>query len=406
MYTSVDQFEPLYPAKTGELEDLAREVVAASARLEGRLAPVVLEEIKKLLRVINSYYSNLIEGHNTHPIDVERAMHHDYSAEQDKRDLQNESLIHIKLQEKILNKLLAEPETDVTSAEFLRWIHWEFYEKMPERLRCVKGKDNAVVYVEAGELRTRDVRVGTHIAPAATSLNDFLKRFRQAYDPAQMHGLRPLVAVAAAHHRLMWVHPFLDGNGRVTRLFTDAYLTSFGLIGYGLWNASRGLARQRDSYRAHLAAADHPREGDLDGRGNLSDRTLTEFCKFFLEVCLDQAEYMNNLLALNNFLDRLEKYVALRNNGLIGGAKGEPLPQLHPRVAAVLKALAINGEMSRGEIFQIIDMSERTGRTILKELLDENLILARSEKGAVRLGFPATAASYWFPDLYPNKVRN
>ncbi len=81
------------------------------------------------------------------------------------------------------------------------------------------------------------------------------------------------------------------------------------------------------------------------------------------------------------------------------------MPALHPRTAEVLKTLAIRGEMPRGEVSQIIKMSERTGRNILKELLDEGLILTRSEKGAVRLGFPATATGYWFPDLYPNELR-
>lgn len=47
---------------------------AISAKLEGRLASVTLEEVRKLLRVVNSYYSNLIEGHRTHPIDIKRAM--------------------------------------------------------------------------------------------------------------------------------------------------------------------------------------------------------------------------------------------------------------------------------------------------------------------------------------------
>lgn len=406
MYTSITQFEPLFPAKTGELEDLARELVAASARLEGRLSPIVLDEIKKLLCVINSYYSNLIEGHSTHPIDVERAMRDDYSTDQNKRDLQLESLIHIEVQEKIAARLIEAPETNVCSKDFLLWIHGEFYEKMPERLRFVKGDDGEKVFVEAGELRQRSVAVGSHVAPANEALDDFLKRFDEVYDPARMYGLRPLVALAAAHHRLMWIHPFLDGNGRVARLFTDAYFTRIKLGGYGLWNVSRGLARRRDDYRQSLAAADFHREGDLDGRGNLSDRTLTEFCLFFLEICLDQAEYMDKMLSLNNFLERLEKYVALRNAGLISGSKGEQLPALHPRVAEVLKTLAVKGEIPRGEVFQIIEMSERTGRNILRALFDENLIISRSEKGAVRLGFPVAAASYWFPDLYPNEVRH
>ena len=220
-----------------------------------------------------------------------------------------------------------------------------------------------------------------------------------------MHGLRPILALAAAHHRLMWIHPFLDGNGRVTRLFTDAYFYRINLSGYGLWNVSRGLARKRDEYQRFLAAADAERENDYDGRGNLSDRRLTEFCRFFLEVCLDQTEFMNNLLALNGFLERLEKYVSLRNNGLIVSERGERLAPLHPRAAEVLKKTAVAGEITRGAVFKIIEMSERTGRNVLKNLLDEGLLVSKSEKSAVRLGFPAAAAGFWFPDLYPAEIK-
>ena len=101
MFTSVSQFEPLFPSKSGELEDLARNLVAVSAKLEGRLSPVVLADIRELLRVVNSYYSNLIEGNGTHPIDIERAMAGDYSSNEQKRDLQIESRIHIEVQRKI-----------------------------------------------------------------------------------------------------------------------------------------------------------------------------------------------------------------------------------------------------------------------------------------------------------------
>ena len=405
MFTHSNQFEPLFPAKSGELEDLAREVVAASARLEGRLAPVVLEDIRELLRVVNSYYSNLIEGHSTHPVDIERAMRRDYSADREKRDLQIESRIHIEVQRKIAEKLKANKNENVTDEDFLRWIHREFYEKMPERLRWAKGEKNEKAWVEAGALRERYVIVGRHVPPSAESLPDFLKRFDEFYNPLKMRGLRPIVALSAAHHRLMWIHPFLDGNGRVARLFTDAYFERINLSGYGLWNVSRGLARRRDEYRNYLSAADAERENDLDGRGNLSDRTLTGFCRFFLEICLDQAEFMNSILSLNNFLERLEQYVVLRNSGLIVGNSGEKLSTLHRQVGKVLTTLAVRGEIPRGEVFQIIEMSERTGRTILKNLLDEGLLFSRSEKGAVRLGFPAHAAGYWFPDLFPTATQ-
>jgi Fic family protein len=406
MFTSISQFEPLFPSKSGELEDLARNLVAVSAKLEGRLSPVVLADIRELLRVVNSYYSNLIEGNGTHPIDIERAMAGDYSSNIQKRELQIESRIHIEVQRKISERLKENPNETITNEDFLCWVHHEFYERMPENLRWANGDNGEKVWVEAGKLRERLVKVGRHIPPVADSLNSFLSRFEAAYNPLKMNGLRPIIALSAAHHRLMWIHPFLDGNGRVARLFTDAYFEKFKLEGYGLWNVSRGLARKRNDYRKYLAAADFERENDFDGRGNLSDRTLTDFCRFFLETCLDQAEYMNNLLSLNGFLERLEKYVQLRNAGLIVDEKGEKLAKLHPQVGKVFCVTAVKGEILRGEVFQIIEMSERTGRTILKNLLDEGLLLSKSEKGLVRLGFPTHAAGYWFPDLYPNEVKS
>lgn len=401
MYAHITQMEPLYPARTEKLEDLARDVVAVSAKLEGRLAPPTLAGIKKLLRVVNSYYSNLIEGHSTHPIDIERAMRQDYSADQDKRDLQIESQIHIEVQEELAKRIAEEPELNVASPGILSWIHERFYSRLPERLRWVKGDNDQKEWVEAGVVRNRSVAVGVHIPPKAEALDSLLERFASYYDPAKHHGVGPLIALAAGHHRLMWIHPFLDGNGRVARLFTDAYFLRSRIAGYGLWNVSRGLARRRESYRAQLAAADSPREGDLDGRGNLSDRTMREFCEFFLEVCLDQAQYMDGLLALNGFLVRLEKYVHLRESGMAPGPVATGSMTLRPEVIPVLREVAIEGEIARGEVFRLIGMSERSGRDILSGLLQEGLLLSDSARGPVRLGFPTHAAGYWFPELYP-----
>ena len=403
IYSEIGQLEPLMPAANGELQDLARELTKRSATLAGQLPPETLAGVRELLRIVNSYYSNLIEGHDTHPIDVERAMRADYSHNEDKRDLQKESLIHIGLQREIGDRLAAEPELDATAPEFLRWIHRAFYEQMPERLRWAKGEDIEPEWVKAGEFRNRQVAVGRHLPPVADSLEAFLNRFHTFYDPSRMHGLEPTIAIAAAHHRLMWIHPFLDGNGRVARLFTDAYFYRTGMSGYGLWNVSRGLARRGADYKKFLADADAPRENDLDGRGNLSNRTLTEFCRFFLEVCNDQAEFMSSMLSLGNFLGRLEKYVSLRANGLVIDEKGTPSEPLHSRAGLVLERAAIKGEIARSQVYEIIEMSERSGRNVLKKLLDEGLLVASSSwhRSGVRLGFPPHAAVYWFPKLFP-----
>ncbi len=402
LYNSISQFEPLIPSETGELEDIAFELTQRSANLTNELPTATLEGLRELLRITNSYYSNLIEGNSTHPVEVERAMRLDYSNDPAKRDRQTESMVHIEVQKKIEHRMQTEPEIDVTDPKFLRWIHHEFYEQMPESLRWVAGDDTRE-WVDAGEFRNRLVAVGKHVPPVHGSIEAFLDRFSEVYTPKKLHGTKKFVALAASHHRLMWFHPFLDGNGRVARLFTDAFFQRIGLSGYGLWNVSRGLARRNADYKRFLDAADFPREGDLDGRGNLSNRTLTEFCKFFLEVCLDQAEYMRSVLSLSEFLPRLENYVARRSRGEIADEKGRTAEPLHPKAGLVLREAAITGELPRARIAEIIDMGERSVRYALRSLIDEGLLIPTTNwhRSPLRLGFPPHAAGHWFPNLFP-----
>ena len=120
-----------------------------------------------------------------------------------------------------------------------------------------------------------------YVGPSSATLENFMTRFTSFY--SEISGLiGKIVGSATAHHRLLWLHPFLDGNGRVARLFTDACLIRIPVEEYGIWTISRGLARNRDRYKSKLAFADSIRRGDLDGRGNLSDSGLYAFCVFFL----------------------------------------------------------------------------------------------------------------------------
>lgn len=404
MFERPTQMEPLLPTDGRDLEDLAREVVARSAALGGQLHPVTQGTVAELLRLVNSYYSNLIEGHSTHPVDIERAMREDYSRDPGKRDLQLESLAHIHCQRELEARLDAEPGLNVAGRDFLQWLHRTFYERLPDRLREVRGEDtDEVATVAPGELRRREVRVGRHVGPKAESLSAFLERFASFYRPGAFHGVTPLIAAAASHHRLMWVHPFLDGNGRVARLYTDACFRQLPLRGYGLWNVSRGLARRRSDYMAALTWADAPRRNDYDGRGNLSEEGLARFCRFFLDVCLDQCDFMGELLRLDTLLDRVEGYVQGRTLKVLPG----PAPDASPfkrEAAYMLQEVLLRGEMARGDVLRVSGMAERTGRDLLAQLLQEGLLVSDSPKGRVRLGIPTHVAGVLFPDLYPAQV--
>jgi Fic family protein len=187
---------------------------------------------------------------------------------------------------------------------------------------------------------------------------------------------------------------FLDGNGRVMRLFTHAWLVRTQVAGHGLWMVSRGLARRQDDYLRELQAADEPRRGDLDGRGNLSDEGLADFCKFFLETALDQVRFMAGLLELDGVLLRVSKYVELR------AARSS----LAPEARFLLQEVLLRGEVARGEVSRITGLGERTGRTLLSQLTAEGLLWSATPKGALRFGFPPSAVPYYFPRLYPAQI--
>jgi len=98
--------------------------------------------------------------------------------------------------------------------------------------------------------------------------------------------------ILLAHHRLTWIHPFLDSDGCITRLLTTEMLSKYGFEAGGLWSLSRGLAKFRDQYYEHLALTDSSRQGDFDGRGALSLKTATRFANFMLDTCEDQSSFM------------------------------------------------------------------------------------------------------------------
>ena len=123
--------------------------------------------------------------------------------------------------------------------------------------------------------------------------------FARRYELNQIGKAGRIIAIsAAAHHRLNYIHPFPDGNGRVSRLMSHAMAWSADVAAHGLWSISRGLARgleSRTEYKQMMDLADTPRQNDLDGRGNLSQRALIEFVTWFLRVAVDQVAFMSSL---------------------------------------------------------------------------------------------------------------
>ena len=215
--------EPMLPAQgLKELEDMAMELAKKGSALAGTLHPIVRQSLGDLVRSMNCYYSNLIEGHDTHPRDIDKALVDDLSDDPVRRNLQLEAKAHIEVQ-RMIDKGEAPPV--IPSKEFLLWVHFEFGSRLPDDLLWIENPDTGEkLEVIPGEIRKSEVAVGRHIPPLAKNLDPFLTRFEQAYAPEKLSQVQQVIAIAASHHRLTWIHPFLDGNGRVARLYSHAWL--------------------------------------------------------------------------------------------------------------------------------------------------------------------------------------
>src|SRR5271156_6119778 len=166
----IASMEPLVPAEGAQaLDDEAVALIAESHQLAGRIHPILRDSIGDLVRSMNCYYSNLIEGHDTHPRDIERALASEYSQNAQKRVLQHEASAHIEVQKMI--DFRTDLSASVTSVEYIHWVHREFCSRLPDDLLWVTDPENKQkLHVVPGENRLVDVVVGRHVPPAASDL--------------------------------------------------------------------------------------------------------------------------------------------------------------------------------------------------------------------------------------------
>lgn len=370
------------------LADLAIDLAAKASGLRRSLPSGIAKALAELVRVANCYYSNLIEGHGTHPGDIERALRGEFDSDPQRRDLQIEAKAHIAVQAWIDRGGLG---GDVLTVRAIREIHRRFCQALPDGfLKLAAPGTGESIPIIPGELRTCDVQVGRHVPVSPGALPRFLERFEIAY--RGLGRLDAILAVAASHHRFLWIHPFLDGNGRVARLMSHAALGE-ALDTGGVWSVARGLARREGEYKARLQACDLPRRNDLDGRGHLSEEALVGFVQFFLSTCIDQVEFMEGLVQPDR----------LRRNILAWAQEEIDRGRLPALASAALEAILYRGALLRGEVARVLRVGERQARRITAALLERRVLVSENPRAPLRLAFPAALAPRWMPGLFPEQ---
>ena len=316
-----------------------------------------------------------------------------FDADPRRKNLQLEAAAHVRVQAEVDRMAAEDRLPEPASVEFIRWLHREFYRDAPKEALLIEN-DSRPFMMSPGMWRSspeHDVLVGRHQPPSSQRVADFMNYFAERYRFNSMGTAARIMAIPAAHHRLNFIHPFADGNGRVSRLMSQAMAYGAGIGAHGLWSISRGLARgleSRNDYRRMMDHADMPRQGDLDGRGNLSQRALVEFTLWFLQVCLDQVRFMSSLFEFGTLARRLRAYVERRE-----GLKSE--------AARLLEAALVRGEFERGEVPRITGLPERTARRLFNDVVALGLLASDAPKGPVSLRFPLEALDLLFPRLFP-----
>ena len=394
-YDAPHLFEPLLPQehRMAALLEKASDLIREAASLGASAAPGAAVQLRELLRSMNSYYTNRIEGEHTRPSDIERALLKDFSKESDVARRQRLAVSHIQTEiacERLIQAKLDSGETVIPwlySSQALEWLHLQLFGGLtPEDLTLADGS-----LLTPGQVRTRGVAVGIHEAPNAEALPSFLSRWEEVYGHSR-RGEASIVALAAAHHRLAWVHPFLDGNGRVARLHTHLALHAQGLTN-GLWSPLRGFARSEEKYRGMLRAADEHRRGDLDGRGNLTEAGLIDWISYTLETCIDQVRFMRKLLDVGSMRERIQAALIFEESKKTGVRKEAAL--------ALHYLFSTHSELGRAAFKQMTGLGERVATDLISSLLKNGYLATDSAYGALRFAIPRSALRFYFPDLWP-----
>lgn len=391
----LSRFQPLYPEERalGPLLERAAELLTECHRMGGQAGQSVVHALRPRLRAMNSYYTNKIEGQHTKPADIERAIRRDFDADAALAKKQRLAVAHMEVEQQLEHMVSALPARDLFAPQWVSKIHALLYGRLPEDDRLTDdGKP-----IVPGQYRRDEVTAGRHLAPSWKKVEGLVDGWAARY--RALAGNEALaVGIACSHHRLAWVHPFIDGNGRVGRLHSHLVFHSMGLT-QGLWSPMRGLARTREQYYARLSNADLPRRNDLDGRGPLSQEELVAFAAYFLDVCLDQVRFMRERLKFETLKERLRVLLLHLQQApwQIGSEKSvvkiEALEALH--------YVAVAGPIERSRFVAMAGLGERAGRRILATLLDYGLLSAESPRAPIAFALPLASLGYLFPNLWP-----
>jgi len=394
--TSIVSFEPLFPEDRAldALLDVSTELISTSRALVGVLGTPLAVALLPKLRAMNSYYTNKIEGQHTTPVKIEAALKQHYSADREERHKQSLAIAHINAEVNLETQWKSLTFANLFEPERIPTLHHRLFGHFPVNATLADDEQEIV----PGALRMIDVTVGRHLAPKPTLIRPLLNVWGQRYGRIRVKE-HQLIAIACSHHRLAWIHPFVDGNGRVARLHAHLAMRAVQVT-HGLWSPLRGLAREHQQYYARLSEADQRRRNDLDGRGHLSQEGLVRFAQFFIDCCLDQVSFMRGVTECKGIANRMRDLLQHLESHpwKIGSEKSLIKPEAS---AVAMTFVMLRHSVTRREFRQLLGLSDPLAHRVTRSLLDFGLLASPSHRGDLSFGLPLASLRFLFPRLWP-----
>jgi len=386
------QMTPMLPGAKHlqSLVALAAEVIAASQRLARGKETSLARAFSPWMLAMSAFYSNQLEGIHADPLDLVPSAIGAGSRSRQPDNATRQILAHVRAEDRLaldLPHLFANGWFD---ANVVRAIHRHLYAGLNEDDCRLASEGGEVTEITPGQYRQTGVRVGTHIPPDPATIPAFMLAWESSWRHCR-HGELALIALAAAHHRLVWIHPFVDGNGRTARLHWSLALAALRLT-HGLWSPVRGLARQHDRYFALLAGADAPRAGDLDGRGNLSERCLVAWIEFALQVCREEIDFIAEMLDHGRLDERLRAFLCVSR---------QRYPNLVPEAVTPILALTTQGLMLREQFMAMTTLPVQCAEGLLADALSLGIAGSDVPDGLLDFRLSPAVFSGLFPALWP-----
>lgn len=340
-----------------ELETLRKKV------LGGPVPPYIFFQLKDIFQLLESLASARVEGNNTTLSDfVDRIIS---DQDEKKKDEKTIEILNIDQAIRFIN------ENVNKETKFDRALLSEIHKILVRGLTPPpKGEGSRF----PGQLRPHDVIINKskHVPPEHIKVLDYFDELMDFVN-CEMGTQYHLLSIALAHHRMSWIHPFDNGNGRFVRIFTYAMLIKQGFqVKNGrILNPTAIFCIDRNKYYDMLALADTGEE-----------EKVLQWCEYVLGGLKLEIEKIDKLLDINYVINDIllpvlnfalkENYITNREfNILVATVKNR---DMQIRSSDLEKITGVDSAVQRSRIF--------------KKLREKNMLKPISANGRIyTIGF-------------------